>query len=223
LVALARDRALAPFVFLALVPLGLLSLSSVVGPFGAYWVMPFYPFLYLLVPRLLAPREARWMLAGTALFAVLHVAVFTWAVTRPVEAWRGRGFYDSLVMMEEPEAVAAAVREAAGDRPLTAVAYSPASLLAWATGGPVAVFGPGSHYARQDDFWTDWRALDGEDLAIFDKRPPHLLSIERYFDSVHVVEVPLAGVTYYVALCDGFRFDLYQEEVLKPIRETYYR
>jgi hypothetical protein len=126
-------------------------------------------------------------------------------------------------MMEEPEAVAAAVREAAGDRPLTAVAYSPASLLAWATGGPVAVFGPGSHYARQDDFWTDWRALDGEDLAIFDKRPPHLPSIEPYFDSVHVVEVPLAGVTYYVALCDGFRFDLYQEEVLKPIREKYYR
>ena len=209
-------------VWSALLPLTLLSLSSAIGPFGAYWLMPFYPFLYLALPAVVGLSALRKILVGTAVFAALHVAVFTWAVARPLEAWKGAGFYDSLVMMRAPDEVAAAVQEIAGDRPLAALGYSPASLLAWGSGGSVAVFGPGSHYARQDDVWTDWHALGGGRLAMFLKREPEPGTLDPYFDSLRIDPIEVRGVTYFVALGSGFRYDAYREKVLEPACRRYY-
>ena len=218
----ARDRLWSPPVFAALVPLALLTISSFFGPFGAYWVLSFYPFLYLLFARVLEPSEMRLLVSSMAVFAVAHVALFTWAVTRPLETWEERSFYDALVMMERPAELAERVESRAEGRPLAALGYSPASLLAWGTGGPVAVFGPGSHYARQDDYWTDWSRYRDGSLAIFSKEPPARESLIPYFESTRIVDLSLAGAEYHLVLGDGFRYRRYRDEVLEEIRRRYY-
>lgn len=208
--------------YAALIPLALLSASSVLGPFGAYWLMPFYPFLYLLLPSLLGRNDLRRMLLGMGVFAAIHVVVFTWALSRPLDAWQGRRFYDSLVMMERPDEVAQAVRDVAGGAPLAATGYSPASLLAWATGEHVSVFGHGSHYGRHDDFWTDWSRLDGGSLAIFSKTPLSLEEVAPWFDAVRAETIEVEGARYEVVAGDGFRFERYRRDVLEPLCRRYY-
>ncbi|HUF79377.1 MAG TPA: hypothetical protein VMR44_10725, partial [Thermoanaerobaculia bacterium] len=105
---------------------------------------------------------------------------------------------------------------------LAARGYSLASLLSWRSGEPVAVWGEGSHYARQDDLWTDWRELAGGDLLLVEKKPIPRQVFDPFFDTVERRRLMIAGATLHLAQGRGFDYERYRREVLAPIRDRYY-
>lgn len=243
LLEVAREPA---FRFAALafaVPMVLLLASAVTAVFGIYWVLPFYPFLFLLVPRVLPRREMLRTVRFLAVFTGIQAAALGVAVALPLEAWRGSGFHDSLVTMERTEELLARLEEVepaiaglpgasgspsglaerSGRTRLAASGYSLASLLAYRSGEPVLVFGAGSHYARQDDLWTDYRELDGGDVLLVSKRPVGAASFDPYFREVARTELPFHGTTLHLAIGRGFEFERYRQGVLTGVRERYYR
>lgn len=224
LAAVFRVPALRPAALGFFVPVALLGVAAALLLFGAYWVLPFYPFLFLLLPRVLTRRELRRGVGWMALFTGAQVALLAVALALPLRAWRGAGFYDSLVTMERTEEI---LERIAPLRPegarLAAPGYSLASLLAWRSGEPVAVFGPGSHYARQDDLWTDYRALDGGDVVLVSKRPVAPESFDPYFRRVERRGLEVEGVDLHVAVGTGFDFPRYRREVLAEVLRLYYR
>lgn len=219
-----RSPELRPAALAFLVPMALLLVSAAVLLFGAYWVLPFFPFLFLLVPIVLERRELVRSVRFLAAWTGVQVAALAVAVALPLTAWRDAGFYRSLVTMDRTAEVLEAVAPLRDrDTLLAAPGYSLASLLSLESGEPVAVFGAGSHYGRQDDLWTDWRRVAGEDVLLLAKRPLPPEDFDRYFETVERQELEVAGAALHAALGRGLDYRRYQEGVLLPIRDRYYR
>ena len=110
----------------------------------------------------------------------------------------------------------------AASLPLAAQGYTWASVLSYQLKQPVMVIGPGSKYARQDDFWTDFRALDGHAMLIYLKRPSELTTVSPWFARTRLLTVSYRGQAYAFVLAEGFRYERYLSQVLTPVRDNYY-
>lgn len=228
LVGALRSPSVRPAALAFGVPMALLLVSAAFLLFGAYWVLPFLPFLFVLAPLALERRELVRGLRFLAAWTGVQAAALAVAVALPLSAWRGAGFHDSLVTMERTGEVLEAVAPLRGLDPergtlLAAPGYSLASLLSFESGDRVAVFGDGSHYGRQDDLWTDWRESAGGDVLLVGKRPVAPEDFDPYFREVERRELEVAGATLHAALGRGLDYERYRDEVLAPVRERYYR
>ena len=205
------------------VPMALLALSAALLLFGAYWVLPFYPFLFLLAGRVLERSELVRCVRFMAVFTGVQALVLAVAVALPLSAWREAGFFRSLVTMGRTGEILDRLAPLRGaDTRLAARGYSLASILSWRSGEPVAVWGEGSHYARQDDLWTDWRAAAGGDVLLIDKRPIPEEVFDPYFRRVERRQLRIAGATLHLARGHGFDYERYRRRVLARIRDRYY-
>lgn len=209
------------------VPMSLLLLFALTTVFGAYWVLPFYPFLFLLLHPVLERRDLVRTALFLAVFAGLQVAVVGAAALAPLDAWRGVGFYRSMVTMERTGELVERLEErldpdGRDDAHLAATGYSLASILSYERGETVAVVGPGTHYARQDDFLTDFRTWDGDRVVVVSKRPLEPEDFRPWLRTVRTDELPFHGVTLHLLVGEGFDFRAYREEVLEEVRRRYY-
>ena len=212
------------------VPLSVLLVFALTEVFGAYWVLAFFPFFFLALHAVLDRRLLARAALFLAVFSGAQVVVVGAAALAPSTVWRETGFYRSMVTMEHTDELLARLRptldgvgDGAGESHLAATGYSLASILSYARGTTVSVLGPGTHYARQDDFLTDFRAWQGDRVVVVSKRP---FSPERYrpwFDRARTEELPFYGVTLHLLVGEGFRYPAYRRDVLEPVRARYYR
>jgi hypothetical protein len=232
LVEVARSPPFRPLALAFLVPTVLLLVAALTVVFGAYWALASFPFLLFLVPRVLPLPEMLRCIRFMALFTGAQVLALAVALALPLEAWKGASFYSSLVTMERTGELLERLRElepglgatpTGGGTHLAAPGYSLASLLSYRWERPVAVFGPGSHYARQDDLWTDYRELDGDDVMLVAKRPIPAERFEPFFEEVERREIAFYGATLHLAIGRRFDYERYRAEVLAPVGERYYR
>lgn len=200
---------------------------------GLHWVLWFYPML--LVGLFATPVQQwhawlRWM----SWLSTAHVVLILIILLLPLSVLQQKPKLarDLLAATEAPALIAAVQAQVVTDAqwtpaqaaalPLAAQGYTWASVLSRQLEKPVMVIGPGSKYARQDDFWTDFRALDGHALLIYLKRPNELASVSPWFDRVRLVTVAYRGQTFIFALAEGFSYERYRSQVLMPVRDNYY-
>ena len=195
---------------------------------GLHWVIWCQPFLLLLLWPLPLARLQR-ITAQVAAIALVHVVLLAGILAWPVSAWKGSVQWNLLALRDAP-AILAQAREAAvvagaepGRRlPLATQGYSSASVLAYQAREPVMVIGTGSKYARQDDFWTDFRALEGGDVLVLLKREREQATIAPWFREATPFHVMHQGQRFDFMLGRGFRYDRYRDTVLTTVRDTYY-
>ena len=204
------------------IPISIMLGGAAFGFYGAYWVLSFYPFLFVVVAVALDRRDLRTVVALTVSYSFVVSGATAFLATRPIDWWEGTRLHRSMILMEEPRAVRAALEPFAGRYSLAALAYTPASLLSWATRRHVLVFGPGSHYARQDDFTTDFRVLDGADLLLFSRRPLPRDEVDPYFRRVEYEQLEISGATFEIALAHELDYEQYRDQVLVLVRDRYY-
>ena len=211
------------FVWLFLLPLAAFALLSLKKVVGLHWVLAFYPFLYLLLPLFLSRDELLKSLKFMAWFSIAHLAVIAAIAVMPMETWKQSNFYDGVVFMFRNNDIVEKVRpyEQQGFV-LTSDGYTSAAIISYHYGKNFAVFGEGSHYARQDDIVTDFRQFSGRDMLIVKKSASDLAQYAPYFRRVEVRQFDLRGVTFYFVLGYGFDYDNYKKLVLKPIKDKYY-
>ncbi|WP_019627933.1 glycosyltransferase family 39 protein [Thioalkalivibrio sp. AKL10] len=217
-----REYQLGVFLSAGLIPLILFALLAPFKSIGLHWLAAFAPFL--LLPALFLARRSLTLgvwLSGA--LAMLHaVAILTLALM-PVEWLKGQDRYADAVFYLAPESVAGVVGEYAADWHVFTRSYSRSAVLGYYAGREVGVFGPGSHYGRQDDLLTDFRALDGANLLYVPTRGElDPAQVEPYFDEVRIREVTIRGVDWTLAEGRGFDYAAYHEDVLRPTLERYY-
>ncbi len=217
------DRAFGPAAFLFAVPMVAFLGMALTAVFGAYWVLAFYPFFFLLLPRVLDRRQLATALRFMAVFTALQVLVVGAVLAQPLERLEKLGFYQSLVTMERTGDLLHRIEPYRRGAHLAAPGYTLASILSYHLGETVSVFGEGSHYAREDDILTDWRRLDGQAVLVISKTPFELERYRPYFRSIRVGSVELDDATLHWLRGEGFDFAAYREGVLRPILERYYR
>lgn len=206
-----------------LVPLAVFALLSPVRRIGLHWLLSFLPPLVLTVALALERRALVVTVRWFAGIAVVQAAILSVLVALPLETWKGRGFYQNLVLLAETPAVLHALETAAPAATPAYESYAMAAVLSYHAGRTVPVFGPGSSHARHDDILTDWRSYQGRDLAILGRDAADLARYRPYFREVESRRLEVRGATFHAVLGRGFDYAAYREGVLKPVRERWYR
>lgn len=211
------------FAWAFLLPMAVFALLSLNKVIGLHWVLAFYPFLYVLLYLFLSREELLKSLKFMLWFCIAHLAAVAVIALLPMETWKNNKLYDGIVFMFENDAIADKIRPYDEQRfILAADGYTPAAIIAYHYGKDFTVFGPGSHYARQDDMLSDFRDFAGRNMLILKKSAPNLAEYTPYFRSVEIRQFGLRGVTFYFVLGYGFDYPTYKVQVLKPIKDKYY-
>lgn len=208
-------------------------LVSLKKTIGLHWVLWFYPMV--LVGLFAAPtRQWQGWLRWMGWLSAVHVVLIVGILLLPLGVWQHKPKLarDLLAATEAPALIAAARQQVSSSTgwtpeqvaqlPLAAQGYTWASVLSYQLQQPVMVIGPGSKYARQDDFWTDFRALDGRSLLIYLKRPGELATVSPWFARTRQLDVRYRGQSYAFVLAEGFRYEHYRNQVLVSVRDNYY-
>lgn len=109
-----------------------------------------------------------------------------------------------------------------GDLRIATGSYSSAAIAQHRTRMKVHVFGTGSRYGRQDDFWTDFTILDGTDWLIFTKDAPRPKSFEPFFASIYPIAVSVEGQKFHFILGNGLDSLAYQKKIIASVLDRYY-
>ncbi len=216
----ARDRR--ALRFLALVPLAIFALLSLVKTIGLHWLASFAFPAVLWFAFTASARSMARALAFASVLALAHwIAIGTLAVL-PTEAFRSWSGYPGLVMTVHGDELADALAPWRATHVIASDGYSPAVTIGYALGEHVIVFGRGTSHARHDDILSDFRALEGKDILIVRRRGDRIGEFDAYFDSVAHATVTVRGATFHLVDGRGFRYTLYRDRVLDEIRRRYY-
>ncbi len=218
--AAARERR--ALRFLALVPLAIFAVLSLVKTIGLHWLASFVFPAVLWFALTASARSMARALAFASLFALLHWIVIGVLAALPIETFRDWKSYPGLVMTVHNDELAAALGPWRDTHTIASDGYSPAVTIGHALGEHVIVFGPGTSHARHDDILTDFRALDGKDILIVRRRGDRLDEFDAYFDRTTRTTVNIRGADFHLIDGRGFRYDVYRDRVLDEVRRRFY-
>lgn len=226
--ALTNQREARALAILALLPLFLFGLMSLAKKVGLHWVLSFVPFALAWLACRLDERRLRSLVRFFVGFALLHMVVIIGLATQPLERWKDKSFYPGLILTFESQQLLDQLQPYA-DYNWMMDGYSNAVIMGYNThvrtaGEPryIGVFGPASSHARHDDILTDFRALDGRNIAILRKTAPGDNEYAPYFNSVEFKQFEIRGARFYLILGQGFNFAAYRDEILAPVRSQHY-
>ncbi len=208
--------------FLALVPLAIFALLSLVKTIGLHWLASFVFPAVLWFALSASARSMARALAFASVFALAHWILIGALAAVPLEAFRAWSGYPGLVMTVRSDELAAALAPWRSTHVIAADGYSPAATIGYALGEHVIVFGPGTSHARHDDILTDFRALDGKDVLIVRRRSDRIGEFDAYFEHATHATITLSGATFHLVDGRGFRYERYREQILDRIRRRYY-
>jgi dolichyl-phosphate-mannose-protein mannosyltransferase len=233
------DRDFRFFAVLVALPLAVFAALAPVKTIGLHWPLSFVPFFFIAAGLALSASQLRVSVAWLGAFSALHVAAFAVAAALPLETWQRARVYDGLVYNLRTDAILRRLEPYAGGYRFAADGYSPAVVASYYAGLKAArekgsepaaalrehyffVFGKASSHARHDDILTDFRALDGADIAVLRKNAPSADEYRPFFRSVEFASFTEAGATFHLVLGRGFDYATYRERVLAPVRDSYY-
>lgn len=230
LTSLASSNEGRALLLIAGVPLAVFVPLSLVRTVGLHWVLSFVPFVLMAMVLAIKPDQLRRALRFFSGFAVLHVVLALGLASQPLERWQHNSAYSSAVLTFAAPQVLAEL-EPYSDHVWMMDGYSNAVTLGYNTyarsknGEPryIGVFGPGSSHARHDDILTDFRALDGRNIAVLRKTPPSEAEYQPYFESVEYREFTVRGARFYLVLGQGFVYPAYRDGILANSRDQFYR
>jgi hypothetical protein len=100
--------------------------------------------------------------------------------------------------------------------------YSSAAIVQHRTGERIHVFGAGSRYGRQDDFWTNFTTLSGTDWLIFTKDAPRIEFFNSFFSRTFPGVVSVKGERFHFIVGKELDALTYQETIIDTILDRYY-
>ena len=211
------------FMFAWAVPLALFALLSLAKQIGLHWLLSFVPLFFVAAAPLLSAAQLKKSVVYLAAFSAIHVAAIVGASLAPMALWKSSRLYDGIVFHVKTAEMLQRLEPYAGEYAFSADGFSPAVTASYASGRYFFVFGTASSHARQDDILTDFRTLAGKNILVLRKNPPNPADYQPYFAKVEFRQFELHGATFHLVLGQGFDYPKYREQVLRPLRDRYYR
>jgi hypothetical protein len=205
------------------VPIAVFALLSPVKQIGLHWLLSFVPFFFIAAALVLSAAQLKRSAVYLFAFSLIHVAAIVGTSLLPMELWKGSRLYDGIVFHVKLGELLQRLEPYAGTYEFAADGYSPAVTAAYALGKYVFVFGTASSHARQDDILTDFRKLAGKNILVLRKNPPDAADYAPYFDNVQLRQFEMYGATFHLVLGQSFNYPRYRDQVLRPLRDRYYR
>lgn len=204
-------------------PFVLFLLSSFTQGQSLHYMLAFTLGAFLLAGLAFRARDLNALATMMAFFLLAHLGAYAYVLSRDDGFWKKYGFYPHYVLFRHGTELVQALQPALeGVHQVATDGYTQASVLSYALGRPVAVWGVGSKFGRLDDWATDWRALEGKDVAIVMRGKPSATGFASHFSHVRLQEVTVHGVAWHVVRGEGFRAAEYRASVLPEILERFY-
>lgn len=212
------------FGWLWLLPMLLFAGLAFIARIGLHWVLAFYPFLFLLLPRWLDGRQLRRSVQFNVGFSLLHVVAIAAVLMLPYSLWKNHAVvhYD-LIFGAHPEEFWQQMAPYAANSVVGTDDYIYSAIMEHETGRYFIVMGDASKYGRQDDIQSDYRTFNGKDMAVLFYAEKSIPLYGRYFDSYQMHEIHVRGATGYLLVGHGFHYQAYRDAVLQRIRHKFYR
>ncbi len=218
-----RDGGLGLFLALFLIPVTLFVFLATGKSIGLHWLLSFYPFLFIGIVLLLHFGQLRVSFYFMWGFALLHVLAFVVVAFMLPGLFRDdEKTYKQIIYGMQTEKILQLVDAHRHHFTLATPSYSQSAILSYHAREHVIVMGPGSYHGRQDDIITDMRKLNGKGIAILSFNDD-VVNYAQFFDSFTHVLIPIEDVTYHLGIGVGFKYEVYDNEVLSKVRDKYYR
>ena len=219
---LARQR-VRFFMFTWIVPLAVFALLASAKQIGLHWLLSLVPFFFIAAALVLNAEQLRKSVIYLSVFSALHVTAIVVVSFMPMESWKNNRLYDGIVFHVKTAELLQQLEPYAGKYEFSADGFSPAVTASYASGRYFFVFGTASSHGRHDDILTDFRALAGKNSLVLRKNPPNPADYAPFFAKVEYRQFELYGATYHLVLGQAFDYPRYREQVLRPLRDRYYR
>jgi hypothetical protein len=198
---------------------------------GLHWVLWFHPFVLLL---LWALPEARWQAIARQIgwFGLGHALLILSILALPLSFWSVKpklqrdilsAFEGHHVLSMARDIVPELAINPDEELVLATTSYSASSVLSYLISEPVIVIGRGSKYARQDDFLTDFRELDGANVLLYLKNSADFKKAESWFAAYELFQVSYKGIVFDFMLGERFDYKTYHNDVLADIQARFYQ
>jgi len=204
-------------------PLAVFALLSPVKQIGLHWLLSFVPFFFIAAALLLSSAQLRKSIVYLAAFSLIHVAAIVACSLLPMELWKNSRLYDGIVFHVKTAELLRRLEPYAGKYEFSTDGFSPAVTASYASGRYFFVFGTASSHGRHDDILTDFSTLSGKNILVLRKNPPNPADYLPYFAKVEFREFELYGASFHLVLGEAFDYPRYREQVLRPLRDRYYR
>jgi hypothetical protein len=218
-----RDTGLLVALFAVAVPTLVFFAVSLVRPVGLHWLFSFHAFFFVVLAAKFDGDVLRQHIRPTILYTTACSALALILLVLPTETFQWHRSYNSLVLGRHAQEIAPHLAPYAENYTLVSPSYTQAALLGFHLGRHVPVIGHGSPHGRQDDFITDFSALDGRNLMVLSARPKDAAATHAFFESVETREIEVHGARIPLVLGRGFKFAAYRDTVLRGVAEEYYR
>ncbi len=217
-----RNGGLGLFLALFMVPVVLFVGLSFGKSVGLHWLLSFYPFLFIAVVMLLHFGQLRVCFYFMWGFSLLHVLAFAIIYAfMPNMLLDNEKRYQKVVLAMHAEELVNLINSKRDNFTVATPSYSESAILAYHLKEDVLVFGLGSYHGRQMEINTDWSKYKGKGIAILSKSAD-VKNKAKYFDSFTHIILPFKQTNYHLGIGTGFKYELYDKEVLEPIRDQYY-
>lgn len=210
------------FLGLFIVPIILFAVFSFWKSVGLHWLLSFYPFVFIALASLLRPYQLWRCVYFMVPFSVLHIIALGVIIAFSPGLFRdSENTYKDVTYVVKTNDILNKLKVYGDDYILATDSYTESSLLSYASGKHVMVFGHGSYHARQDEKITDFRTLDGKNILIV-SYSQKLKEYANYFKSIDEKPLAIEKTEFYVTLGRGFRYEAYRKDMLKKIIDRYY-
>ncbi|MCX7142152.1 MAG: glycosyltransferase family 39 protein [Proteobacteria bacterium] len=211
------------FMLAWIAPLAVFALLSAVKQIGLHWLLSFVPFFFIAAALVLSAAQLKRSIVYLCAFSLVHVAAIAACYLLPMETWKISRLYDGIVFHVKTAELLQQLEPYAGKYEFSADGFSPAVTASYASGRYFFVFGTASSHGRHDDILTDFRRLAGKNILVLRKNPPNPADYAPYFAKVELREFELYGARFHLVLGEGFDYPAYRDQVLRPLRDRYYR
>ncbi len=221
-----REENFRLFAMVSIIPMCVFLAVSLKRAVRPHWYLSFFPFVYLMAAFLLNNLQIVKCIKFSLIFSLVQVLLVIAAPFFPVAKLKGLiSEYDltSLVTYMHPREVLEPLEEYKGRFVLATKSYSRSALLEYYIGERVIVFGKGSKHARQDDILTNFKELDGKDIAILRKGTRYESEFKQCFNKMEIKHFSVEGANFTLLLGYGFKYREYRERYLLTILDKYYQ
>jgi hypothetical protein len=212
--------------------LGGLAFISLWREVGLHWLLWLHVFAVIaLWPITLSQWQrltgalAGWSIAHVVVIPIAIAAALIYAEQSPALKKDWLGLTQSAQLLDaarEQIPSQSAVQADPSKLLLATQSYSSAAIAQHRTGQRTRVFGGGSRYGRQDDFWTDFTQLDATDWLIFTKDRPATAMFERLFARIEVIVVDFDGQPFYFVFGQSLNAQAYIDQIIAPMLDRFY-
>ena len=218
-----RDTRQHIYLWIAAIPLLLFLILLIRKSIGLHWMLGFYPFAFIAFSSFLNIKQ--WRITFYFMFALssLHLLVLASLLILPVTTFTS----DKFVIQDyefgvNPSKFLEKLKPYEKNYTFGMISYGLASVASYHSNKHFIIFSEGSVHARLDDKITNYKELSGKNILLVRRSKDNLEKHERYFKSSERKILEVDGVRFELILGQGFKYELYRDEILAVANKKYY-